>query len=315
MYQRILNDLYSRYYQHYQEHPEITSSFWREFGYRHRVAYQNGKWDFNGFGLGHFVSKTWRNTIRQLPATVLSQWLLKKYQCPSRLSKAGLDTANLSHRIFNFDCAKQVLAVNKIGRQLSIDLDNASPFSKCSIKTVCVVGDGYSFCSNLLKRIDPDLKVILVNLGRSLFFDVLFCEKCVPEEKTVLIQDRTMADELIESHSLIFVEAEKYHHLKGFPIDLFINITSMQEMNPGIVSNYFQYMRESSSDTVYLYCCNRLEKTLPDGTRVRFMDYPWNDCQILLDELCPWHQKYPESGIPVWREFDGPIQHRFVRLK
>ena len=159
------------------------------------------------------------------------------------------------------------------------------------------------------------MKVISVNLGRSLFFDVLFSQKCFSQAKAALICDDKDKMALLEKNRFLFVEAENYHLLSGLPINLFINITSMQEMDPRVVKNYFRYMRESISETVFFYCCNRLEKTLPDDTVVKFMDFPWEDCQFQMDELCPWHQKYPESGIPLWRKFDGPIQHRFVRLK
>ena len=111
------------------------------------------------------------------------------------------------------------------------------------------------------------------------------------------------------------MEAENYEFLNGLPISLFINIASMQEMNLEVIQHYFQYMR-SSLEIPYFYCCNRLEKKLPDGTMVRFLDYPWDmDDKILIDELSPWYQTYPAPNPPFWRRFDGPIHHRLVKLK
>ena len=121
--------------------------------------------------------------------------------------------------------------------------------------------------------------------------------------------------ERIENNSIIFLEAEKYHLLKGLPVDLYINMTSMQEMDPITVNMYFEYMRGSSSDNVFFYCCNRIEKCLPDNTIVKFMEYPWEDSKIVFDELCPWHQRFPIANFPFWKSFDGLIQHRFVKLK
>ena len=115
--------------------------------------------------------------------------------------------------------------------------------------------------------------------------------------------------------SLNFCEAEQYELLCGLPVDLFINIASMQEMDPVIVHSYFDYMRKSSSKKVYFYCCNREKKVLPDGTVSEFSAYPWGDARILLDELCPWYQRYPTSLPPFWKAFDGPTHHRMAQLK
>ena len=45
-------------------------------------------------------------------------------------------------------------------------------------------------------------------------------------------------------------------------IDLFINIASFQEMEPDILSNYFEII---SSNKSILYHCNRHAKTLSEG--------------------------------------------------
>jgi hypothetical protein len=154
------------------------------------------------------------------------------------------------------------------------------------------------------------IKVITVNLGRTLFFDVFFA---YPMEQNCHLIKMSGGD--IAKYDRIFLEAEKYEMLTGMPIDLFINISSMQEMNYNVINKYFDLMRSSTSESVYFYCCNRVEKILPDGSVVRFAEYSWNNCNIIFDELCPWYQKYPISIPPFWRPFDGPIQHRLVQFK
>jgi len=313
-YSDILDTIYQHYYLNFDKHSDVTSSFWRSFGNRHRIRKKGDKWEIFGYGLGSFVNKSLRPTIRHYPAIWLSKRLLKDYDCHQKLIDTGYAVSDSSGRIFNFDCAKQVLAVNAVLQQLSGSMDDNMPLSDTGIKTVCVIGDGYGFCSSILKSIDPGLRVVCVNLGRSLFFDVLFSEKCMHDASPALITDASDKQAVFKSHNLIFMPAEHYELLKGLPIDLFISITAMQEMNPETIHRYFDYIRESAAETIYFYCCSRIEKILPDNTVVRFMDYPWNNSQILLDELCPWHQKYPEAGIPIWRKFDGPIQHRFVKM-
>jgi len=89
----------------------------------------------------------------------------------------------------------------------------------------------------------------------------------------------------------------------------------MQEMNPDIIKIYFDIIR-SSIGKRYFYCCNREEKILPDGTVIRFNEYPWNSNkdEIIFDELCAFYQKYPISVPPFWLPFDGPIKHRLARM-
>ena len=104
--------------------------------------------------------------------------------------------------------------------------------------------------------------------------------------------------------------------LKDCPIDLAINIASMQEMNPQYVRNYLDdlYAVAATRD-VDFYCCNREEKTLPDGTVTKFKDYPWNSLDsIQIDELCPWHQEYYYYIPPFYRPYDGPHRHQIRKL-
>ena len=70
--------------------------------------------------------------------------------------------------------------------------------------------------------------------------------------------------------------ASDHQLLQKCPIDVFINIASMQEMDPPVVKAYFDDMRAVAVNRQLLfYCCNRQEKQLPDGTVSRFADYPW----------------------------------------
>lgn len=71
----------------------------------------------------------------------------------------------------------------------------------------------------------------------------------------------------------------------------------------------------SSKKPLYFCCCNRLGKFYPDEIVTKFLEYPWSpDDQVLVDELCPWHQYYYTFLPPFFRPYDGPIQHRLVKL-
>ena len=114
---------------------------------------------------------------------------------------------------------------------------------------------------------------------------------------------------------VVLVQADNAGVIAGAPIGLAINICSMQEMDPAIISDYFNFIRRSGNNATYFYCVNRIEKRLPDGTIVSFFKYPWDEKdKILVDELCPWQQKYYSLTPPFYRPYDGPIQHRLVLM-
>ena len=321
-YKAIINYLFDIYYANFQSHSEVTSSFWKITG-NQRVECINGNLRLNGSGFGVFVPNTTLYHLKDFFKNFLSlptgsNTLLKKYGCVDFLRIKGQLVAAKSERVFQFDCAKQVLSLQCIlMKLLNGNIPASFPFRETGIKTVCVIGDGYGYMTSLLKLVSPALKVICVNLGRTLLFDTYYIQKVLADEQVGLIISEENKREIFAQNSILFMEAERYELLKGIPIDLFINIASMQEMDNLVIQNYFRYMRTSSSATKYFYCCNRVEKKLPDGEVTRFAEYPWgnNDHLILLDELCPWYQKYPYSTPPFWRPLDGPVQHRLVELR
>ena len=76
---------------------------------------------------------------------------------------------------------------------------------------------------------------------------------------------------------VIAIRAVDHELICYCPLNLVINIVSMQEMNPSVIREYFDDLRKRISDhDLYFYFCNRLEKSLPDGTVTRFFEYPWS---------------------------------------
>jgi len=310
-YQHILEYLYDKYYEYFSEHSDVTSSHWRTIG-RQRVLKKNNEYLIDGYGFGSYKPRNLINQFMSLPKRALLSRLLRKYHCPKYLVNAGKIIVARSGYVFSFDSVKQILSLNTILETL----DNGDNLMGQGINSVCVIGDGYAFFSSLIKLVDPGIRVISVNLGRTLFFDVLFSGRCLPEMLPILLKTEEGKNVRLSTSQLVFIEAEKFNLLENLEVDLFINIASMQEMNPEVIDEYFKYMRSSQKSPCYFYCCNRLRKELPDGTLTEFMKYPWeNSDLVLMDELCPWYQKYPSSRPPFWRLFDGPIQHRFIRIK
>ena len=73
-------------------------------------------------------------------------------------------------------------------------------------------------------------------------------------------------------------------------------------------------IRKQTQDT-WFYCCNRDSKELPDGNVIDFSKYPWSkEDYLIVNGLCPWAQGCPINKPPFYRNFDGPVQHRLIKV-
>ena len=77
---------------------------------------------------------------------------------------------------------------------------------------------------------------------------------------------------------LIAIQAKNLELLELLNFQLAINIASMQEMHPDVVSSHFSDLGSPGSlglrERKWFYCCNRETKILPDGIIVNFKEYP-----------------------------------------
>src|SRR3989338_676354 len=297
----ILNELFIRYYQTVTK-SYVTSSHWEKYGSLTTVEKSGDRFIINGVGFGHFVRPRSLRHLKHFLPSVLSRRLLSRFGVSKEIKAAGYDIARREERLLIFDEAKQIIICDILNRY---DI-----LKQATI--IVVIGDGYGFMTCLLKLVAPKAKIICVNLGKMLLFDLLYASK-VFSEKMFLLQNKDDYSEVLEQYSMIFVEAEKYEMLLGKNVDVFINIASMQEMSPDVIKTYFDIIR-SNTGKRYFYSCNREEKILPNGTVVRFNEYPWdlNKDEIIFDELCAFYQKYPVSVPPFWLPFDGPMKHRLI---
>jgi hypothetical protein len=190
----------------------------------------------------------------------------------------------------------------------------------------CVIGDGFSSMTSLLLATKSAGCVVLVNLTKTLLVDLWFLKLFLGADdfdvSVNLVSDNTSLEKIKKewrSHPeiglVIAIEARDHDLINACPVDYAVNIASMQEMDPTVIAGYFQNLRTiAGSRELFFYCCNREEKTLPDGTITRFEDYPWlTEDQIFYDELCPWHQFY-YSKRPTFYHTYNPIRHRLVGM-
>lgn len=255
---------------------------------------------------------------------LMSQFLQEKFRRMGKLNKSFLvieknfqDILKRQGRAFDLDVLRQIITVSYLKHHLPNKLLPSS--------TIVVIGDGFGTMASLLLANNFAKTVILVNLNKTLLVDLWYLKIFLGDEKfqkSVLLINEPCDIASLESKGgpeeirVIAIQASNHEILKDCPIDLAINIASMQEMDPKYIRNYFDdlYAVAAKRDLDF-YCCNREEKTLPDGTVTRFKDYPWNSHDnIQIDELCPWHQEYYYYIPPFYRPYDGPHRHQLRKL-
>lgn len=279
-----------------------TSSHWRKYGNFQKIKKIDGALILRGIGFGN--NEVSRNIflriiyfLKNIPSQI-SLWKLIK-NCRKNIIYNMNYVAKKSSRLFDYDCARNILTVNLLNEKLPF-LDE---------KTFCIIGDGYGSLGCLLKKNFPKSKIIYINLGRTLLFDLHYSKKVFPELDHYLIRSNDQPF----SKDFNYVEAELYNNI-NIKSDIFINNHSMQEMDYEVIKSYFFMIRNQTKDT-WFYCCNRISKELPDGKVINFFKYPWSkEDHLIVNGLCPWAQRFPINMPPFYRDLDGPHQHRLIKV-
>lgn len=244
----------------------------------------------------------------QIPFATLGLWRYRYYRDTRRL---GALIARRTGRMFTYDMMRQVLSLALIRDHVA--LDGAGPGA-------LVIGDGFGVMTSLLALAAPQRKIIAVNLTKPLLLDMTYVHRAAPEATIALAEtdadmDGALADPAVR---VIAVRADNAEIIVRAPVGLAVNAVSMQEMNPETVAAYFSILRRNPAAETVFYCANKLTKTLPDGTVVRFADYPWRaDDAILADAVCTWNQWTYSRRPPFWHYRwgkDRVIWHRLARL-
>ena len=302
--------LVSKYFTVTNSFSEETSSHWKKYGEKQSIkqGHKSRNWkkrtseginpltklEIKGEGFGDFKKLNFINLISSVPIYIYCSIRLWPKLKVNTLLKTLIYCLK-SRQIFGYDVTRMALTIEFLERNIG-NLDS---------KSFCLIGDGYGRIGSILKSILPNCKVVYINLGRTLLFDYYYTSKVFPKSDHLVIRTQS---ELSDDFS--YIEAERYREIK-IEAEIFINIASMQEMNMKTINDYFSLFK-SQSHPIYFYCANRISKKLPDGSVINFNEYPWNGMKVLVDELCPWHQKFPSIKPPFVRKFDGPVQHRLV---
>jgi len=311
----IVGYLYERYYAKISSTDHHTSSHWKEMHEKTRASLTNGELALEGYGFG------FRPKMGVIPKilswiNMLVYWLiLPKRARVLSLFSVAIRTARAADHPLTYDCLRQLYTY--------IHFIEGRNYSQ-----ITIIGDGWGFLSALVCQLEPGAKLCVIDLGKTLIFQAKTLSSAAPHARLALMtEDGYIGDAIPETADCVLCPAEHYETLAVGPIEIVINVCSMQEMSMETINGYFRFLRQNIAAGGLLYCCNRYEKILPDGEVVRIYDYPWQGSdEVLLDEICPWSRFFldrktldrgPALGglrIPLVNYFDGDIIHRLVRM-
>ena len=296
-----LKKLLVQFYNSNEEFSGVTSSHWQKYGeYQHAELKSDESLELKGLGFGDYENRnnlTLLNYLINTPMTMASKIALLGVKKDLRILIKNL--AVDSKRQLNPDFIRLAFVSQRLSEHII----------KNTIKKVMIIGDGFGTLGSILSKVHPDLTVIQVNLGRTLIFDLAFSSITARNKLHLLIHELSGA----KDGAINFLPAEDLSNSDEH-IELFIAVSSFQEMDIQIVQNYFKLMRLQTG-VISAYLVSRLAKTLPDGTEVRLDQYGWDVNDEIIFKRLSWYANWGVRRRPPFIfQMDGKMEERLVTL-
>lgn len=290
--EHLLRRLHASYYERDEPSPSM-SSHWKPHCDEFSVDLQRMAVRGDGFGLPERTRPP-RIVLEWICIGSYFLWLPRRRQILSLLGR-GVRLTRRMELPFLWGAFRQLCA-----------LDLITGYIQSQPSTFLVIGDGYGFLSGMLKELYPKSRVVLIDLGKTLLFQVFYLTRAFPTATHFLAGDG--------DGDFVYCPADEIDRLP-FRYDVAINTHSMQEMTMATVARYFAFLRKNCNQDNLFYCCNRESKTLPDGEVTEFEKYPWSDKDLHLVDGRPAFYRYFVTGtFPYFTSFLGKSRHRLTRL-
>ena len=251
----------------------------------------------NHFKSNNFGTFTKKNIIRNYFENLLAKIVFGKDIFKTKTYENYLTVFNKIERHLDNDAFRHIFTFEKLKKIVNP-------------KSICIIGDGKINGVLGVHLTFPSAKIFSVNLSETLVYDYIILEKINLFKKKVTLVDNINSTE--EKKLLTLVPSNLKKFLLNQNIELFINISSFQEMTEIEIINYFEIIKNNKSK---LYCCNREFKKLPSGEEIYFDKYPFSNSKKIFYENCPWHTKfYSLKKPPFIFNYDGNHKHCLVEF-
>jgi hypothetical protein len=258
------------------------SSYWKKY-LPTDADYSN---QFEHLGFGSFTKK---NNIRNYFEKLLAKKIFGKDIFKTKTYESYKIIFDKIERHIDNDTIRHIFTFEKLKKYVNP-------------KSICIIGDGKINGVLGAHLAFPLARIFSVNLSEVLINDYIILDKIDIFKKSVtLVEDINFSK---KNELLTLVPSNFKNFLLNKDIELFINISSFQEINKNEIDNYFEIIKNNKSK---LYCCNREYKKLPDGEELYFDKYPFSNCKKFFYEDCPWHQKFYSLRPPFIKHYPNHI--------
>lgn len=271
------------------------------------------KKNMSSYGLAHIDKSDYQNIFTPMNSgTFIKKNILKNVLYKFLQRKIwGIDLfKNIFYKNYKKICDEQnrLIDVNLIWHIYILKILDKYDLLKDNI---CVIGDGKAnFISGCL-MLKKNIKLFSVNLPQALIQDYLVINnsKLLNDKFIKVVNNKEdLKDENIK---LFLIPAENKSLLKNHKINLFTNTACFQEIPKSETKEYFEIIK---SNDAYLYCCNREEKPMYDGSINRFNDYPFDNHNKIFYEKCNFAKHYYTLRPPFVRDYP-PFLHCLINYK
>jgi putative sugar O-methyltransferase len=123
-------------------------------------------------------------------------------------------------------------------------------FSK--ISTVLELGTGYGGQIEVMRKLHPNIKFLLCDIPPQLYVAEQYLKSVFPGEVTGYLETSDMEHiDLTKTKPITIIGTWQLPKVKS-QVDLFLNSTSFQEMEPDIVKNYLSIIKPLTKQYIYL---------------------------------------------------------------
>jgi len=207
-----------------------------------------------------FLSMLWEVTIRNDQLK-----LLDKLDEPPIGNPVAVEYKN---RIVTQDICNSVLEVNTIMNFIKHDSDKKL--------RVIELGAGHGRVSNVLLHAVENIQIVIVDIPPALYVSQWYLTKLFPKLRVFKFRDFSSYREVqeeFEECSLAFLSPAQVEYLPDQMFDLFINISSLHEMTPAQIENWFGQINRLCKG--WFYTKQYIEsKNSFDDIVIRQEDYP-----------------------------------------
>tara|TARA_B100001245_G_C22861883_1_gene414433 strand:- start:30 stop:1058 length:1029 start_codon:yes stop_codon:yes gene_type:complete len=165
-------------------------------------------------------------------------------------------------------------------------------------KFIVEIGAGNGNLLSILKYHFSPKCIINIDLPETLTISIPFLKDLFPEAKILFpneINEKINLENL-QKYDFIFLTPNQISKLDESLFDLFINTTSLQEMNMSQIQKYINLIQKIGKNGSFFFNANRVEKAPHDGPKTeeyrnikptRFAEYPFfENNKVLFLEIC-----------------------------